>query len=92
MPYGQYGGGTVSVGTTPTLLFTGPAPGALVQNNGATPIYLGGSTVTANTAATGGLTIAAGATLAIPSTGATADSLYAVVASGTANVAWLVPG
>jgi hypothetical protein len=92
MPYSAYGGGTVSVGTSPTLLFTGPFPGALVQNNGAVPIYIGGSTVTANVAATGGLTIAAGATLAVPSTGGTADSLYAVVASGTANVAWLAPG
>jgi hypothetical protein len=88
----QYGGGTVIVGTSPTLLFAGPSSGALIQNNGAVLVYIGGSTVTADTAATGGLTIAAGVTLAVPDTSATADGLYAVVASGTANVAWLAPG
>jgi hypothetical protein len=93
MPYGQYGGGTVAVGVAPpTLLFAGSASGALIQNNGAVLVYIGGSTVTANTAATGGLTIAAGVTLSVPDTSATADGLYAVVASGTANVAWLAPG
>ena len=90
MPYGQYGGGTVAVGVAPpTLLFVGSVSGALIQNNGAVLVYIGGSTVTANTAATGGLTIAAGVTLAVPDTSA---GLYAVVASGTANVAWLAPG
>jgi hypothetical protein len=55
MPYVN---GVVSVGTSATLIATpGSVPdnvSILIQNLGSTVLYLGSSTVTANTAATGG--------------------------------------
>lgn len=93
MPYKN---GVVSVGTTATLIYSvGSAPendGVLVNNGGSATLYLGGSTVTANTASTGGFPVAAGATVTVPTTGAEPLSLYGIVASGTANVAYLFPG
>jgi hypothetical protein len=87
--------GIVSVGTTATLICTvGAAPendGVMVQNNGSTPVLLGGSTVT-TTGATAGIQIAASATMTIPTTGAEPLALYGIVASGTANVSYLFPG
>lgn len=95
MPYNN---AVVSVGTSPTLLCTpGVVPdneSVLVQNLSAVIVYIGGSTVTAGTTATGGLQLPASNTtpVAVPCTGAAAEALYAVVASGTANVAVLFPG
>jgi hypothetical protein len=93
MPYTN---GVVSVGTTATLIATlGAAPqndGVLIQNLGATAVYLGGSTVTAGATATGGLQVPANATVTVPTTGAEPLALYGIVASGTANVAFLFPG
>jgi hypothetical protein len=87
--------GLVSVGTTATLICTvGSAPendGGLVQNNGSTPVFLGGSTVTAS-GATAGVQVAAGATVTVPTTGAERLSLYGILGSGTANVSYLFPG
>lgn len=92
----SYKNGVISVGTIATLIATpGSTPensGVLIQNNGATPVYLGGSTVTAGTTSTGGLQVAAGATVNVPTTGSASEALYAIVASGTANVAFLFPG
>lgn len=87
-----------SVGTTAVLLATpSSAPdvdGILVQNLGSVAVYLGGSTVTAGTTSTGGLQLAASSTtpLLVPTTGASAEGLYAITASSTANVAVLYPG
>jgi hypothetical protein len=93
MPYQN---GVVSVGTTATLIATpSSAPenaGVLIQNLGSVTLYLGGSTVTANTASTGGLQLAAGASTNVPCTGAASEALYGIVASSTANVAFLYPG
>jgi hypothetical protein len=66
--------------------------GVLVQNLGSTTVYIGGSTVTANTASTGGLQVAANAIVNVPVTGASSETLYAISASGTNNVATLFPG
>jgi hypothetical protein len=92
----SYKNGVVSVGTTATLITTpGSTPengGVLVQNLGTNPLFLGGSTVTAGTTSTGGLQVAANATVNVPTTGAATEALYGIVASGTANVAWLFPG
>jgi hypothetical protein len=91
-----YKNGVVSVGTTATLIATpSSAPdvdGILIQNLGAVTLYLGGSTVTANTASTGGYTVAAAASVLVPTTGASSEGLYGIVASSTANVAFLYPG
>jgi hypothetical protein len=91
-----YQNGVVSVGTTATLIATpSSAPdidGILIQNLGAVTLYLGTSTVTAGTTATGGYQVAAAASVLVPTTGASAEGLYGIVASSTANVAFLYPG
>jgi hypothetical protein len=91
-----YQNGVISVTTSPTLIATpSSAPdidGILIQNLGAVAVFLGGSTVTANTASTGGYSLAAGASVLVPTTGASAEGLFGIVASSTANVAWLYPG
>jgi hypothetical protein len=60
-----YKNGVVSAGTTAVLVATpSSAPdvdGILIQNLGSVTVYLGGSTVTANTASTGGYQLAASA-------------------------------
>jgi hypothetical protein len=88
--------GVVSVGTTATLIATPSSvpenAGILVQNLGSVTLYLGGSTVTAGTTATGGLQVAANASVNVPTTGAASEALYGIVASSTANVAYLFPG
>lgn len=87
-----YSNGVVTVGTTPTLIASAiGATGILVQNQGAGTVYLGGSTVTADATATGGVTLAATASITIPTSGAEQCDLYAIVASGTAKVAYLMP-
>jgi hypothetical protein len=48
--------------------------------------------VTANTASTGGFPVAASASVTVPTTGASAEALYGITASSTANVAFLYPG
>lgn len=91
-----YKNGVVSVGTTATLIATpSSAPendGILIQNLGSVTLYLGGSTVTAGTTSTGGLQVAANAMVTVPTSGATTEALYGIVASSTANVAFLFPG
>ena len=91
----SYKNGVVSVGTTATPIATpSGAPendGILVQNLGASTVYRGGSTVTAGTTSTGGFQVAANAILNVPTTGAASEGLYGIVASGTANVAYLFP-
>ena len=65
--------------------------GVLIQNLGAVTVYLGGSTVTAGTTATGGFQVAANAIVNVPTTGASSESLYGITASSAANVAFLYP-
>jgi hypothetical protein len=91
-----YKNGVVGVGTTATLI-AGPGSvpgnaGILVQNLGSVTLYLGGSTVTAGTTSTGGLQVAANASVNVPTTGAASEALYGITASSTANVAYLFPG
>lgn len=85
-----------SVGTTAVAIASpGSVPdniGVLVQNLGTTTVYIGGSAVTAGTTSTGGLQVAANAIVNVPCTGASAETLYAISASGTNNVATLFPG
>ena len=90
-----YKNGVVSVGTTATLIATpSSAPdvdGILIQNLGAVAVFLGGSTVTANTAATGGYQVAASASVLVPTTGASAEALYGI-STAACNVSFLYPG
>jgi hypothetical protein len=92
MPYQN---GVVSVGTTATLIATpGSVPdnvGVLIRNLGTTVLYLGGSTVTAGTTSTGGLQVAANATVNVPCTGASSEAIYGV-STAACNVAYLFPG
>jgi hypothetical protein len=73
-----YKNGVVSVTTSPTLIATPSSAldidGILIQNLGAVTLYLGGSTVTANTASTGGYTVAASVSVLVPTTGASATT------------------
>lgn len=88
----SYQHGTATVATTRAVLVTaGSVGGVLVQNNSAAAVFLGGSTVTADATATGGISLAAGATVTVPTVGGAKADLYAVVATGTAAVAWLSP-
>ena len=84
MPYKN---GVVSASTTATLIATpSSAPdvdGILVSNSGSVTVYLGGSTVTANTASTGGYPLAASASVLVPTTGASSEALYGITASST---------
>jgi hypothetical protein len=84
--------GTATVTTTRSVLVTtGASGGVLVQNNGSVAVFLGGSTVTADATATGGISVAAGASVTVPTVGGAKADLYAIVASSTAAVAWLSP-
>jgi hypothetical protein len=91
-----YSNGVVSVGTAATLICTPGRDGALIQNLGATVVYLGGPGVTADASATGGVTLAATQTAPtmvrsgmVAGTFGANDGLYGRVASGTSNVAFL---
>lgn len=64
----------ILLGTTTTQICdVGSMPendGVSVQNNGSVVVYLGSSTVTADATSTGGVQVAAGATVTVPTTGA----------------------
>jgi hypothetical protein len=77
--------GTITVvDTSPTLIYTAgyQGHGAIVQNSGETPVFLGTDATVAASGAAAGLALPAGATLTIPFPG----SLYGIVASGTGTV------
>lgn len=88
MPYFN---GLVTVGTAPTAICSVGARGGVVfQNNGSAAVFLGGPNV-AVSGATTGISVAAGATLFVPSVGTNPATLYGVVASATAPVVFLFP-
>lgn len=87
--------GSLTVTTTATAVCTLSAVSSdvLVQNNGNVPIFLGDSTVAASGDAAG-ISLAAGATLQIPGVrgaGTYTTELYAVTASDSGTLAFLVP-
>lgn len=88
-PYVQ---GTVSVGSTATLIASpGYGTGGIyVYNGGSNAVILGGNTVTAS-GATAGVSLAASAGLTIPTAGPFHD-LYGITASGSSNVSFIYPG
>lgn len=80
--------GTVTVGTTATLLVPGGASAGpvLVQNGSGGAVFFGDSSVTA-TGATAGPSVAASASATLPGSGT--HGLYGIVASGTSSVSFL---
>ena len=91
-----YANGVVSVGTSATLICLPGPEGVLVQNLGATVVFLGGAGVTADTAATGGIQLPATMTTPTlirtgtePGTVGDNNALYGRVASGSVNIAFL---
>ena len=87
----SYQHGTGSVTSTAAVLVTSPTEndGMLVSNRGPVSVYLGGSSVTADQSATGGLEVAAGEKVTLSTIGNLPVDLYAVTASGSAVVSWL---
>ncbi len=86
MPYNN---GLVTVATTATVICSvGERGGVIIQNNGSAAVFLGGPNVAASGANTG-ISLAAGATLFIPSVGTNPKTLFGVVAAGTAPVVFL---
>jgi hypothetical protein len=84
-----YSNGLVTVATTPTpLCSVGERGGVVIQNNGTQPVFLGGLNVAVSGINTG-ISVAAGATLFVPSVGTNADILCGIVASGTQPVVYL---
>jgi len=84
---GAYNQAATTVGTAPTLIAVveSDSDGVLVQNNGTAIVYLGGSNVAAS-GANLGFSLAANASVLVPSTGGAANSLYAITSSSTAVV------
>ncbi len=87
----DHGVGTATTTASKLVTVQAANDGILVQNQGSVPVYVGGPTVTADQAATGGYQIAATSSATIPSVGGYQHDLYVIVASTTAKVAWLQP-
>lgn len=80
-----YVSGTVTVGTTPTVIASpGDCLTMLISNTGAT-VFLGGPNVTTAT----GLPVLTTASATIPVTGDAQATLYGIVASTTTAVSYL---
>jgi hypothetical protein len=76
-----YFNGLVTVATTPTpICAIGARAGVLIQNNGSAAVFLGGPNV-ATSGANTGISLAAGATLFVPSVGTLAATLFGIVYS-----------
>jgi hypothetical protein len=89
MSLANYSNGATTVSSTATLVCTvdPESDGVLVQNNGSVAVVFGGADVTATT----GISVAAAATLLIPSIGGFQHQLYGITASSTAAVTYLYP-
>jgi hypothetical protein len=87
----SYVNGLVTVTTAPTpICSVGERGGIVVQNNSAAAVFLGGPNVAVSGVNTG-ISLAAGATIFIPSVGSNLKTLYGVVVTATAAVAFLFP-
>lgn len=89
---GSYNNAATTVSSTATLIATvsGDNSGVLVQNNGSVTVFLGGPNVTAS-GATQGFSLAENTSVLVPSTGSSANTLWAITASSTASVVVLFP-
>lgn len=88
----DYQHGTVSVGTTATLITNSNMEndGLLVSNRGPVSVYLGGSGVTADQTSTGGMEIVPGEKVNLSTVGNVSANLYGITHAGTAVVSWIV--
>lgn len=88
----SYVNGTVAVSTTvAAIVETGNQnDGVLVQNRGPEPVYIGGSSVTADTSSTGGVLVAPGEKVTVSTVGNDDAELYGITAAGTTYVSWVV--
>jgi hypothetical protein len=77
---------------TPTLICTvgSENDGVLIQNTGNAPVFLGGPNVAAS-GANQGVSVAANATVTVPSVGGTTSPLYGITAAVAQNVVYLMP-
>jgi hypothetical protein len=88
MPNESYVNGSVTVGTTATLVCTVSAENDDVLVSCSAATVFGGPSVTATT----GVSIPATTLVHIPSTGGYVHDLYAIVATGSSTVTYLFPG
>ena len=84
-----YVSGTVTVGTTATLIASPSGPGGIYLSNSGATVYLGGPNVTAS-GATAGAAVLTGGNIILPTQGPAHD-LYGISASSTA-VSFVYPG
>ena len=89
----DFSNGTVDVTSTATLIVS-VSPGTtpiVVANRGPEVVYLGSSSVTADTASTGGLPVNPGEKVNAPDTQLNVPQwdLYGITAGGDAYVSWL---
>lgn len=90
---GNHQQGVVAVGTSPTPIVTTSVAGTLtLQNNGTVAVFIGASNVAATGPNAGPSIAANGGTISIIVAGDVSRTLYGIVASGTANVAYLSLG
>ena len=85
----NFANGSATVGTTAAVALT-VTPGQVVvlQNTGAAAVFLGGSTVT-SLGANIGYSLAAGASITLPSVNPQPHALYAICAPGTQTLVYL---
>jgi len=84
----SYVNGSVTVGTTPTLVCTVSAENDDVLVSCSAATVFGGPNVTATT----GVSVPAGTLVHIPSVGGYVHDLYAIVGASTSTVTFLFPG
>jgi hypothetical protein len=91
-PATSYQQGTVTIGTSPTLICTveGNNTGVLVQNSSGAIVFLGGSNVSAS-GANAGYQLAISGSVTVPTYGGAACSLYGIVASTGSAITFLHP-
>jgi hypothetical protein len=85
----NYANGSVTVSTTAAVALTvTPGQVVILQNTGSAAIFLGGSSVTSS-GANIGYSLAAGASITLPSVAEQPHQLYAIVASATQTLVYL---
>lgn len=87
----SYHNGTVSVSTTATAITEtyNQNQGVLLQNRGPVPVWVGGSTVTADNTSTGGYLLSPGDSVTVSVVANIDGEVYGVTLADTAYVAWL---
>lgn len=87
----SYAHGTASISSMAAVLVTTGSEngGVVVSNRGPVSVYLGGSSVTADQASTGGLELVPGEKVTLSTVANVSADLYAVTASGTTAVSWI---